>query len=82
METITDNPHLKISITQQGQPAQDIEQVKVSKGHWTLGARLCPLGTNNDEYDYRLKEDKKLCQCMLKAPLNRENTVLGFCSIA
>jgi hypothetical protein len=38
METITNNPHLKISITQQGQPAQDIERVEVSKGFWTLGA--------------------------------------------
>jgi hypothetical protein len=37
MET-TNNPHLKISITQQGQPAQDIERVEVSEGLQTLGA--------------------------------------------
>jgi hypothetical protein len=38
METINNNPHLKINITQQGQPAQDIERVEVSEGRWTLGA--------------------------------------------
>jgi hypothetical protein len=31
METIFDNPHLKITITQKGQPPQDIEQVVVSE---------------------------------------------------
>jgi hypothetical protein len=68
METITNNPHLKISITQQWQPAQDVKWVEVSEGRQTLGARLCPLGTDNDEYDYRLKEGKKLCKCMLNPP--------------
>ncbi len=68
METIPDNPHLKISITQHWQPAQDIKWVKVSEGCQTLGARLCPLGTNNDEYDYHLNEGKKLHQCMLNPP--------------
>jgi hypothetical protein len=52
MGTITDSPHLKISITQQEQPAQDIKGVKVSEGHQTLGAQLSPLGTDNKEYDY------------------------------
>jgi hypothetical protein len=54
METITNNPHLKISITQKGQPAQDIEWVEVSEGRRTLGARLCPLGTDNDKYNFCL----------------------------
>jgi hypothetical protein len=43
METITINPHLKIRITQQGQPAHDVKWVEVTEGHQTLGARLCPL---------------------------------------
>jgi hypothetical protein len=32
METISDNPDLKITITQQGGPPHDIERVKISEG--------------------------------------------------
>jgi hypothetical protein len=52
METISNNPNLKISITQKGQPPKDIERVKITEGRWTLGARLCPLGTDNKEYNH------------------------------
>jgi hypothetical protein len=38
METISDNPNLKISITQKGQPPKDIERVEITEGCWTLGA--------------------------------------------
>jgi 1,4-alpha-glucan branching enzyme len=66
METITNNPHLKISITQWGQPNHDIEQVEVSERLWDIRCLTLP---NNEEYDYQLKEGKKLHQHMLKAPL-------------
>jgi hypothetical protein len=52
METISYNPNLKISITQKGQPPKDIEQVEITEGRQTLGARLCPLGTDDEEYDH------------------------------
>jgi hypothetical protein len=81
METISNNPNLKISITQKGQPPKDIERVEITEGRRTLGARLCPLGTDDEEYDHRLNEGKKLCQRMQKAPLNKESTVIGFRSI-
>jgi hypothetical protein len=32
METISDNPDLKITITQQGDPPHDIERVEISEG--------------------------------------------------
>jgi hypothetical protein len=82
METISDNPDLKITITQQGDPPHDIERVEISEGQQTLGARLCPLGTDEDEYKYRHKEGTKLRQRMMKAPPNQESTAIGFRSIA
>jgi hypothetical protein len=78
METISDNPNLKISISQKSQPPKDIERVEITEGRQTLGARLCPLGTDDEEYDHRVNEGKKLCQRMQKAPLNKESTVIGF----
>jgi hypothetical protein len=78
METISDNPNLKISITQKGQPPKDIERVEITEGRQTLGARLCPVGTDDEEYDHRVNEGKKLRQRMQKAPLNKESTVIGF----
>jgi hypothetical protein len=57
--------------------------VAISEGQRTLGARLCPLSTKEEEYKYHHKEGKKLRQRMaLKAPLNRESTTIGFHSIA
>jgi hypothetical protein len=64
METISDNPNLKISITQKGQPPKDIERVEITEGR-------------DEEYDHRVNEGKKLRQRMQKAPLNKESTVIG-----
>jgi hypothetical protein len=49
METISNNPSLKISITQKSQPPKDIERVEITEGRRTLSARLCPLGTDDEE---------------------------------
>jgi hypothetical protein len=59
-----------------------LNESKVTEGHQTLRARCCPTSTDNEEYDHRVKEGKKLHQRMLKAPLNKESTVIGFQSIA
>jgi hypothetical protein len=58
-----------ISPNKDKQPTQDIERVEVSKGHRTLGAQLCPLGTDNEEYDYhQLKKARNSANTCSKRP--------------
>jgi hypothetical protein len=82
LSSISDDPHLRIDIKQGSDPTTSVERVEATVGRRTLGARLSPDGKDNEEFLYRKKEGIKLRKRMLRAPLNRESTVIGFRSIA
>jgi hypothetical protein len=63
-------------------PSQCMILIDTNVGFHTLGARLAPSGTDLEEFSYQKKEGMKMRKRMLRAPLNRESTVIGFRSIA
>jgi len=84
MCSIDDTLDLKIRLSQGADhtTTTKIERVDVSIGRRTLGMRLAPLGTDNDEFEHRKSLGQKMRKRMMRAPLNRESTRIGFFSIA
>ena len=64
MEMIAATPDLKLRLTQGDDHASTllITRVKVTEGTRTLGARLCPSGSDKAELNYHIKHGKKLWQ--------------------
>ena len=54
---------------------------KFSEGKRTLRVRLAPIGNDKTEYEYRLDEATKTRSRLLRAPLDREKTRIGFMSM-
>ena len=66
MELISVNPNLEIRLTQGSDHEfmSPITRVEVTEGKRTLGARLCPLGSDKAELLYRIEHGRKLRQCL------------------
>ena len=47
----------------------------------TLGVCHAPIGNDKTEYEYHLNEATKTWSCLLRAPLDREKTRIGFMSM-
>jgi len=84
MCSIDDTPDLQIHLTHGSDHSKTIEikRVDVSVGRCTLGMRLAPLGTDEEEFEHHKSIGQKVQMHMMHAPLNRESTQLGFFSIA
>ncbi len=80
MRTISEDPNIAINMTQGNNRTRTtpITRVVPTTGHRTLGVWLAPSGEDKTEYQYRLQEAIKLRPCLLRAPLNRESTQIGF----
>lgn len=80
MMTIAENPDLEIRLTKGSNHnvTSPITRVEVTEGTRTLGARLCPAGSDKAELAHRIDHGKKLRQRLQKAPTNKEETRIGF----
>ena len=55
-----------------------ITRKEVTQGQQTLGTRLCPSGLDKMELAHRMEQGKELRKRLMKAPINEEETRLGF----
>jgi len=83
MCTKDDNPDISISLTSGTDKVNRhaIPRIEITEGKRTIGVQLDPLGTDDTEYKYRLEQATSIRSRLLRAPLNKESTKIGFFSM-